>query len=399
MKFKVDFMSLISTFLMGMGIPSAQTTCPTPVQADFSVTTIFPMGYLKSPVGMSVAKDGRVFVVERAGRVSVYDPKNPKDSVAGDLTDSSYFYPNVRQLDVGGNWTVALSPTFLSDNWLYMLWTPKSGFTGAENHSTGKVDYRLSRFKVTVGNTLDLSSQQIILTIHSIWNTHNGASLKFGKNEDLFLSLGDNDDAGCSDQFSPMDERPANFWCDDQRTTANTNSLNGKVLRIHPVETMVNGRYYTIPVGNLFPVGTAKTLPEIYTMGHRNPYRISPDPVTDRLYIGMNGSAAPTKTQRGPQGADIWEVTDGPANFGYPYFLKNLEPYCHWDYATVSCKAFQGIAGTTNDPLAPVNYSPNNTGLTILPPVKPAILWESDGSQAADPVQGLGTCGPGAGPV
>ncbi len=395
---KLALMTVTSSLILVQGL-WAQCQTP-PVQADFTATTLFPLGYLKSPMGMDVAKDGRVFVVERSGRVIAYEPKNPTTPiVVGDLTSSTYTYPNSKQLDVGGVWTVALSPNFLSDNWVYLFYAPKSGFNGIENHFTGKVDYRLSRFKITAGNTLDTTSEQIVLTIPSNWNTHNGASLKFGKNDNLYLSLGDNNDAGCSDQYSPMDERLGNFWCDDQRSTANTNSLNGKVLRIHPVEAMVNGLYYTIPDGNLFPVGMPKTRSEIYTMGHRNPYRIFPDPITERLYIGMNGPAAGSKSDRGPQGADLWEVTDGPANFGYPYFLKNLEPYCHWDYGTSSCKAFQGLPGTTNDPKAPVNFSPNNTGLNILPPVKPAILWESDGSQAADPVQGLGTCGPGAGPV
>ena len=216
---KGEKMKSVKNLLMKTGVvalaaitaPYSQT-CPTPVQADFKVTTIFAMGYLNSPMGMAVAKDGRVFVVERSGRVSAFDPKNPGTPiVAGDLTSVTYTLPNSKQYDVGGIWTVALSPNFLTDNWLYLLYAPKSGFNGNENHATGKVDYRLSRFKVTAGNTFDNASEQVILTIHSIWNTHNGASVKFGKNDNLYLSLGDNDDAGCSDQYSPMDERPGNF--------------------------------------------------------------------------------------------------------------------------------------------------------------------------------------------
>lgn len=45
-----------------------------------------------------------------------------------------------------------------------------------------------------------------------------------------------------------------------------------------------------------------------------------------------------------------------------------------------------------------MNHPPNNTGVNLLPPAKPAALWEHDGPNA-DPVVGLKASGPGAGPV
>ncbi len=356
---------------------------------------LIPLGVLDQPVGMAVTPDGRVFVGQRNGVIIAYNPTTGGRTTAATL--SVYFY-TATQYDVGGIWAMSVSPNFASDNWLYVYYTPLSTKTGGDDHTTGRMTNRLSRFQILAGNTLDLASEQTIIDIPSIWETHNGASAKFGMNADLYLSLGDNDAASCSNQYSPMDERAGYSWCDDQRSTANTNSLNGKVLRIHPVQNLVNGKYYTIPAGNLFPPGTALTLPEIYTMGHRNPYHVFPDPVTGRLYIPMFGPAAPTSSARGPSGADIIEVTDSAANFGYPYFLKNLQPYCHWNYATGACIAIQGQTSLYYDPARPVNYSPNNTGLNLLPPAKPAVLWEHDGADP-DPVTGLKGCGWGAGPV
>ncbi len=49
---------------------------------------------------------------------------------------------------------------------------------------------------------------------------------------------------------------------------------------------------YSIPEGNLFKPGTPKTRPEIYTMGARNPYRISVDRKTGFLYWGDVGPDA-----------------------------------------------------------------------------------------------------------
>ena len=69
---------------------------------------------------------------------------------------------------------------------------------------------------------------------------------------------------------------------DAQMTAANTNDLRGKIIRIHPE---INGTY-TVPTGNMqdLPVfaslsaaDKAKVKPEIYSMGHRNPYRLGVD--------------------------------------------------------------------------------------------------------------------------
>lgn len=37
-------------------------------------------------------------------------------------------------------------------------------------------------------------------------------------------------------------------------------------------------------------------------------------------------------SERGPAGADQIKILDSAANFGYPYFIKDIQPYCHWDY-------------------------------------------------------------------
>ena len=59
----------------------------------------------------------------------------------------------------------------------------------------------------------------------------------------------------------------------------------GRILRIRPTETG-----YEIPPANLFPVGTAKTRPEIFAMGCRNPFRMSIDRKNRTVYWGEVGS-------------------------------------------------------------------------------------------------------------
>jgi cytochrome c len=377
--------------------------CPAATAADFKKETLVGASVLKEPIELSVAKDGKVFVVQRNGDITLYNPATGQSSLAIHLD----CYLNPAAYDVGGPLGIAVAPDFPTDNWVYIYYTPKSSFTGSPNNTSGKLSYFLSRFRF-VGATLDPNSEQKLFEVKSIWETHNGGSLKFGKNGDLYLSTGDNHAPGCSDQYSPMDERAGKSWCDDQGTTANTNDLRGKILRIHPeAVAQANGKFYSIPKDNLkekyaalWPTAdlAAKVLPEIYTMGHRNPYRIFPDPVTGKLIIAENGPAAGTDAERGPAGADQWKVTDEAAFLGYPYFLKNNQAYCHWDYGQGKCVAITGQAGMKFDASKPVNYSPNNTGVNILPPAKPAALWEHDGTNA-DPIGGLKACGPGTGPI
>jgi cytochrome c len=372
----------------------AHGQCPdTPPSAAFKKESLTTSGQLKEPIEMSVAKDGRVFIAQRDGNILLYDPATHGITVVVKL--DVYLYAG--QFDVGGILGVAVNTAFPTDNWVYVYYAPRGLWNGKAVQETGRLTQRLARFRFA-GGKIDTNTQQVLFDIPATWQTHNGGSLKFGKDGDLYLSTGDNSCAGCNDQFSPMDERPGKEYTDDQRSTTNTNDLRGKILRIHPEASQVSGRWYSIPKGNLFPEGTAKTLPEIFTMGHRNPYRIFPDYVTGRLYIGEFGPAAHNATERGPEGADQIKVTDNATFLGYPYFLKDNQPYCHWDYAQLKCVPIKGQTGMKYDPLRPVNTSPNNTGLEVLPPASPAALWEHDGS-SPDPIPGIKACGFGAGAV
>ena len=140
----------------------------------------------------------------------------------------------------------------------------------------------------------------------------------------LFLSTGDNSNPFATG-YAPIDERPGRSPWDAQKSSANTNDLRGKIIRIHPEPDGT----YTIPEGNLFPKGTPKTRPEIYTMGHRNPYRISVDKHTGFLYWGDVGPDAPADSAgRGPRGLRRDRTRRAaPGNFGWPYFVGDNKAY------------------------------------------------------------------------
>ena len=89
---------------------------------------------------------------------------------------------------------------------------------------------------------------------------HEGGSLAFGNNRQLFISTGDNTNPFASNGSAPINEKPGQKFYDAQRSAGNSNDLRGSILRI----TINKDASYSIPAGNLYPLGQAKTRPEIY---------------------------------------------------------------------------------------------------------------------------------------
>ncbi|GAB3931124.1 hypothetical protein GCM10028804_42490 [Larkinella terrae] len=333
----------------------------TPEQNRFTKTIL--VNDLASPMELAVAPDGRVFFSEIQGNLSVYDPKTRKNALV-------HKFPITY---VGGTGLIGLTvdPNFAKNQQLYVYYTPAG-------QTEEPILFQLSRFTVNANNTLDPKSEKILLKVPVEKNSgsHHGGSLAWDKAGNLYLSTGDSSSPFPSDGYSPMDERPGKefYSLDAQRSAANTNDLKGKVLRIHPEPDGT----YTIPAGNLFPKGTdpsdrangdaRRTRPEIYTMGCRNPYRIAVNPKTSVLYWGEIGPDAGKEGVQGPRGYDEFNQAKKAGNFGWPYFVGNNYAYVKWNFATKT-------AGPKFDPAAPINNSPNNTGLNQLPPATPPIIW------------------------
>ncbi|MGA5762068.1 ThuA domain-containing protein [Nonomuraea bangladeshensis] len=307
-----------------------------------------------NPMMVDVAKDGRVFYIDRLGEVKIIKP------VGGTVTAADL---DVFTANESGLLGLALDPGFDTNHWVYLYYSP-----------TGTNVDRLSRFTVT-GDTLDLASEKTILDVpvqRAECCHHGGGMVIDPKTGDLWLGTGDNTNPFASDGYTPIDEQSGRSSWDAQRSAGNTNSLSGKLLRIHPEDDGT----YTIPSGNLFAPGTAKTKPEIYGMGFRNPFRMGLDPKTGHIMLGEYGpDANSASATRGPQNTVEWNIVSEPGNYGWPYCVGDNTPYVDFNFATRQ-------SGSAFNCAAPVNDSPNNDGLTSLPPVIPATVWYH---YAADP--------------
>lgn len=338
---------------------------------------------LNEPMELAILPNEDVIFIERYGSVKRYDHLTKTTSEIGNIEVSTK-YTNPENGDQSeaedGLLGLSIDPDFEQNQWVYLYYSP----AGNEAKNI------LTRYTLGV-DRLNLKSRKVILEIPTQRTDccHTGGSIDWDANNNLYLSTGDNTSPRASDGYSPIDERPGRSAFDAQKSSANTNDLRGKILRIHPEE---DGSY-TIPEGNLFPKGTPKTRPEIYTMGHRNPFRISVDKKSGFLYWGDVGpDAGKDSIGRGPAAEDEFGQARKAGNFGWPYFVGNNKTFWDFDFAT-------NVSGKKFAPEKPINDSPNNTGLQELPPAEKAFIWYPATDSKRFPVLGSGGKSAMAGPV
>ncbi|MFJ1645730.1 PQQ-dependent sugar dehydrogenase [Streptomyces sp. NPDC088258] len=329
------------------------------------------------PIDLAVLPDSRVLHTARNGDLRLTDPGSGVTKVVNHV--------NVYQNSEMGLQTVTLDPDFATNKWVYLYYSPPldtpTGSAPLQLPAGQDDSYwerwegyeSLTRFKWT-GDELDLSTAQEIIRIPSNRGQccHVAGDVDFDADGNLYLSTGGNTPASGPNVngYTPINDAPTyNPGLDERRGAGNTNDLRGKILRIKVAE---DGSY-TVPEGNLFAPGTARTRPEIFVMGLRNPFRMTVDRETGAVMWGDYGPDAGTADpDRGPMGYVEWQTTTKPMNSGWPFCAgDNSHPYRDFDFATLT-------PGPAFDCAAPVNDSRWNTGLSVLPPSVPATLWYGD---------------------
>ena len=336
---------------------------------------------LDEPVELTVLDKDRVLFIQRKGEVRLYNNKTKQLKTITKLPVSLKYVNKDGKESVAEDGLIGLNkdPKFAQNQWIYLFYSSTKGSYNV-----------LSRFTMK-GDEILLDSEKQLLKVETQREEccHTGGSIDWDKEGNLYLSTGDNTNPHASNGYSPSDERPGRSPWDAQKSSANTNDLRGKILRIKP---QPDGTY-TIPDGNLFPKGMDKTRPEIYTMGHRNPYRIAVDQKTGKLYWGDVGpDANKPDPNRGAAGTCEFGQAPSAGNYGWPHFVGDNKAYNKYDFETKQ-------SGEKWDPMQPLNNSPNNTGLIQLPQAKGAMIWYTYGKSDEFPLLGSGGCNPMAGPV
>ncbi len=318
---------------------------------------------LNEPMELEYLPGGSLLFIERGGAIKEFQPKIGETRVVATM--------NVHREHEDGLLGLAIDPNFASNNWIYLFYSPVGD---EEKQHVSRFDFK--------GGEIDFKSEKVILEIPTQRSEccHSAGSLEFDKNGNLFISVGDNTNPHMSDGYSPSDEQEGRSAWDAQKSSANTNDLRGKVLRITP---QADGTY-SIPEGNLFPKDGSVGRPEVYVMGCRNPYRIAIDDKTGYLYWGDVGpDAGEDSLSRGPKGYDEVNQARGPGFYGWPYFVGDNYAYHKYDFA-------KQVSGDKFDVSKPLNQSPNNTGAKELPAANGAFIWYPYGPSTDFPQVGDG---------
>lgn len=257
----------------------------------------FAKGFIK-PVDITstgTAGDDRLFITEKDGKIKILTND-------GTILSKPFLDIDAKvnsQANERGLLGLAFHPKYKENGYFFVHYTNNNG------HST------ISRFKVDGNdeNTASTNSEKIIMVVNQPFNNHNAGDLEFAKNGYLYIGMGDGGNGG-----------------DPGNRSQNPKELLGKMLRID-VDT--EDVPYKIPTDNPY-VNSTDTLPEIWSLGLRNPWRISIDPVTNDLWIADVGQDKWEEVN--VANADIsklnygWRCYEGDAKFNFST-CKDATPF------------------------------------------------------------------------
>ena len=271
--------SLTETSLPSMPIPDTPTASQTSPAATASGSSTFPdpnaytwqmiVSGLQRPVDLQSDGSGRLFVIEKVGRIRILQNDQLVEAPFLDISD---------RVESGGNEQgllgLAFHPQYAQNGRFFVNYTDNNG------HDV------IARFQVSSDpNSADPNSEVKLLQVDDPFPNHNGGVLAFGPDGFLYAGLGDGGSAG--DPFG---------------NGQNTRALLGKILRLD----VNSAEPYAVPADN--PFGN-----EVWAYGLRNPWRFSFDRSTGDLYIGDVGQ-------------NTWEEIDflpksspGGTNFGWNF--------------------------------------------------------------------------------
>ncbi|GAA3454211.1 PQQ-dependent sugar dehydrogenase [Dactylosporangium matsuzakiense] len=226
-------------------------SCGSPVCAVTQVGTDTDI-----PWGLVTLPDGSLLYTRRdAHNIVRLNPVTGARTVVGTV-------PNVQSTDgEGGLLGLAISSGFASDHWLYIM-------------HTSPADNRIVRIKLN-GDALDTASEQVLLSGILRNKFHDGGRLRFGPDGKLYASTGD---------------------AQNGDNAQNTNSLNGKILRLNPDGSVPSDN----PFGNY-----------VWSYGHRNPQGLAFDS-QGRLWEQEFGNSVMDETNLITKGGNYgWPACEG----------------------------------------------------------------------------------------
>ncbi len=306
---------LVFGFVISLLIVAHSQTKAQGFPSGFSRVTVTTGMVNNTATAMDFAPDGRIFVVQKDGRVRII--KN------GSLLATSFATMSVNQTDERGLGGIVLDPNFATNGYVYLYYTIANGSANRISRVTANGDVMLANSQV---NLLDIPTTGFTI--------HNGGAMKF-KGGYLYVAVGDH---GISSNAQSKDV------------------YYGKILRLNS-----NG---TPAVGNPFfnDTGANNARKSIWTMGHRNPFTFDVSE-TGTVYVNDVG---PSSRE------EINDATTAGGNYGWPNVTHGSSGSGYVTAAFSYLNSFTPIIGNTDQgcaisggvfvDAAASNYPPSHKG-------------------------------------
>ncbi|BDC51536.1 hypothetical protein F183_A38520 [Bryobacterales bacterium F-183] len=252
---------------------------------------------ISSPTAIAFLPDGRMLVTSQGGTLRV---------LTGNTATVAATFPANRICTNSerGLLGVAVDPEFAQNSFIYLYYTHRADGVTCGSRTLPMPMNRVSRFVLRANNTVDLTSETVLISNIPSWNgNHNGGDLQFGTDGHLYISIGD---SGCD---------PYGSGCAGTNDAArDVHTLLGKVLRIR--------KDGSIPADNPWlGEGTARCneqnaaagvrCQETWSWGLRNPFRIAVS-TTGRLFMLDVGQNVWEEINEAAPGADYgWNQREG----------------------------------------------------------------------------------------
>ncbi|MEX0290777.1 MAG: PQQ-dependent sugar dehydrogenase [Flavobacteriaceae bacterium] len=296
-------------------------TFPSRSPSPLPYQPVFPNLSFDSPLAFAMHPyQNKIIVGQRDGKIYWFN-KQDQVSTKSLIIDLSN---EVGVVWDGGFLGFALHPEFGlgSKNYFYTYYTTKdqNGNDFPNTYTTQNCDNEeywgnhlmLVRFEADP-DTMEVipDSQTTLIKIRMYGTSHRGGGMLFGKDGFLYLTTGDQTAFRKSQDI--------------------INNLDGGVLRIdvdkdpakshppvknmpddHGFEDELTGNEYWIPNDNPFLSPSGENFEEYYTMGHRNPHRMTMDMNTGLMYIGEVGGVKHEEVNVVQKGRNYgWPVYEG----------------------------------------------------------------------------------------
>ena len=302
MKLKYVFCTVLFLALASASFSQALTP------PDITLTTFYTGA--SSPVGIYNCGDDRLFITEQnQGDIEII---NTSGTAIGTFLDLTGLLTTGGERGLLG---LAFHPDYANNGFFYV------NYTNLQGHTV------VARYQVSSNpNVADPASGTIIITINQPYGNHNGGSIAFGADGYLYIGMGDGGSAG-----------------DPENRSQNPLELLGKMLRID----VDNGLPYTIPSSNPY-FGQTDTLPEIWAMGLRNPWKFSFDKETGDMWIGDVGQNTREEIDfesAGSPGGSNWGWKCYEGNFAYS--TGGCQPIGFYDFPAKEHTHAEGYCSIT----------------------------------------------------